>query len=159
MPRPTPTDEEVPYDGQVMITETDLHGRITYVNRKFVEMSGYTREELLGQPHSIMRHPDVPKCCYENMWETIRKNETWKGYIKNLRKDGAYYWVVVYVTPKLDDNGDIIGYIAARKIPSERSLAEIKERYGELMNLEQCNGKDDAAFISNIMSEEMVEVV
>jgi len=159
MTRPTPNDHEIIYDGGVMITETDRHGRITYVNRKFVEMSGYSKDELIGQPHSIMRHPDMPSCCFQNMWETIRKRETWKGYVKNLRKDGAFYWVVVYVSPKLDDNGDIIGFIAARKVPEGLTLEEIKVKYGELINLEHCTGEHDQAFISNIMGEEMVEVL
>ena len=158
MTRPTPIDEEVLYDGRVMITETDINGRITYVNRKFLEMSGYEKDELIGQPHSIMRHPDMPKCCFKNMWETIKKNETWKGYVKNLRKDGAYYWVVVYVSPKIDEEGNIIGYIAARKVPEALTLDEIKAKYGELINLEQCKGEKDEAFISNIMGEELVEV-
>ncbi len=159
MERPEPIDVEVPYDGRIMITETDARGRITYVNRKFVEMSGYSKEELMGQPHSIVRHPDMPHCCFKNMWETIRKKETWKGYVKNLRKDGAYYWVVVYVSPKLDENGETIGFIAARKIPEERTLEEIKQKYGELMNLELCQSEEDAAFVSNIMGEELVEVL
>lgn len=159
MTRPTPIDEEVFYDGRVMITETDANGRITYVNRKFIEMSGYDKEELIGQPHSIMRHPDMPKCCFKNMWETIKKNETWKGYVKNLRKDGAYYWVVVYVSPKTDEEGNTVGYIAARKIPEQLTLKEIKAKYGDLINLEQCKGEEDEAFISNIMGEEMVEVL
>ena len=83
MRHPVPTDEEVLFDGGIMITETDLRGRITYVNRKFIQMSAYEKDELIGKPHSIMRHPDMPKCCFRDMWETMKRGEIWKGYVKN----------------------------------------------------------------------------
>ncbi|HFU77535.1 MAG TPA: PAS domain S-box protein [Epsilonproteobacteria bacterium] len=128
--RPTPIDEEVPFDGGVMITETDKAGIITYANRKFREMTGYTKEELIGSPHNINRHPDMPKKAFEGMWETIKKGNYWEGFVKNMTSEGKYYLVVVWIKPKLDDNGDIIGYIAGRKIPDshlmERALAQYK---------------------------------
>lgn len=138
MHRPTPTDVEVKFEGGNMITETDLHGRITYVNRLFVQMSGYSKEELIGTPHSIIRHPDMPKCCFDVMWKTIRKGYTWEGYVKNLRKDGAYYWVVVMVSPKYDENGKLCGYIAVRKPPGTLTLEEIKAKYAQMMANEEC---------------------
>ena len=155
MQKVTPVDEEVLFEGGVMITETDLKGRMTYVNRKFVNMSAYDKQELLGKPHSIIRHPDMPRCLFKNMWETLKKGETWKGYVKNLRKDGKYYWVVVYVSPKYDDAGNHIGYIAARKVPQEESLESIKAKYGELLELECANVKDTN--ISNIIGSELGE--
>jgi len=99
--KPDPVDEEVPFDGGVMITETDTAGIITYANRKFREMTGYSREELIGSPHNINRHP---------------------GYVKNMRADGKYYLVVVSIKPKLDEEGNITGYIAGRKIPDPDSM-------------------------------------
>jgi aerotaxis receptor len=141
-----------------MITETDMHGRITFVNRKFVEMSGYSKAELLGQPHSIVRHPDMPHCCFKNMWETIRKGETWKGYVKNLRKDGAFYWVVVYVSPKVSESGETVGYIAARKLPDPEGLAAVKAKYAELTDMEFCREQRDEAIVVNIMQQELAEV-
>lgn len=138
MHRPTPTDIEVKFEGGNMITETDLHGRISYVNRLFVQMSGYSKEELIGTPHSIMRHPDMPKCCFDVMWKTIKKGDTWEGYVKNLRKDGAYYWVIVMVSPKYDSAGNLSGYIAVRKPPGEMTLEEIKAKYAEMMGNEEC---------------------
>lgn len=138
MNRPIPTDVEIKFEGGNMITETDLHGRITYVNRLFIQMSGYDKEELIGKAHSIIRHPDMPKCCFSSMWETVQRGCPWEGYVKNLRKDGAYYWVVVTVTPKYDSKQEICGYIAVRKPPGELTLEEIKVKYMQMMEHDTC---------------------
>ena len=124
-----PIDEEVLFDGGVMITETDTQGIITYANRKFREMTGFSKEELIGSPHSINRHPDMPKGAFWGMWKTIAAKKTWSGYVKNMRKDGKFYWVLVYITPKFDSNDKIIGYIAGRKIPSRLDIQEAEELY------------------------------
>jgi len=135
--RPKPIDEEVPSDGRSLISETDLKGVITYVNRKFTEMTGYTREEAVGQPHSMLRHPDMPKAAFEGMWKIIKEGKIWDGYVKNLRKDGKYYWVIVHIVPKMDDAGNIIGYIASRKV-AERSQIEMSTKlYKELIEKEK----------------------
>ena len=116
-----------------MITETDKAGIITYANRKFREITGYTKEELIGSPHSINRHPDMPKAAFENMWHTIKSGNYWEGFVKNLCKDGRYYLVVVWIKPKLDEQGNIIGYIAGRKVPDrdliQRALVAYKNMH------------------------------
>ena len=155
MQHPSPIDKEYLFQGGVMITETDLKGRITYVNRKFVDMSAYNKDELMGLPHSIMRHPDMPKCLFKNMWECVSKGEVWKGYVKNLRKDGAYYWVIVYVEQKKDSEGNHVGYIAARKEVIDQDLPAIKQRYTEMINLEQAHVQTDKTFINNIIGAEV----
>ena len=129
MPRPVPNSDEIFYDGSTMITETDKEGFITYVSRKFVQLSGYEKEELLGHSHNIMRHPDMPKKIFKEMWQQIRQGEPWKGYIKNLRKDGSFYWAVVFITPKHDENGNLNGFIAAREIPGVQTLETVKATY------------------------------
>jgi len=131
--RPKPIDEEVQFDGRSLISETDLKGVITYVNRKFTEMTGYTKEEAIGQPHSMLRHPDMPKVAFEGMWKIIKTGKVWEGYVKNLRKDGRYYWVVVHIVPKKDDEGNITGYIASRKTTNPNQLELIKKQYKELI--------------------------
>lgn len=141
MVKPVPTDVEVKFEGGNMITETDLRGRITYVNRKFIEMTGYAKEELIGKPHSIIRHPDMPECCFRSMWESVTRGEPWEGYVKNLRKDGAYYWVDVLVTPKYDEHGVQCGFIAVRKPPGELTLEEIKVKYARLVSEESCRAE------------------
>ena len=134
--RPEPVDEEVRFDGRSLISETDLRGVITFVNRKFVEMTGYSKEEALGQPHSLLRHPDMPKAAFEQMWKIIQGGKTWEGYVKNLRKDGKYYWVVVTIVPKKDNEGNIIGYIASRKMPERDKLPSIIAQYKDMIDKE-----------------------
>jgi len=120
--KPNPIDEEVPFDGGVMITETDTAGIITYANRKFREMTGYSKEELIGSPHNINRHPDMPKAAFAGMWETIKDGNYWEGLVKNMNNEGKYYLVVVWIKPKFDENGKIVGYIAGRKIPDKNAM-------------------------------------
>ena len=127
---PLPIDEEVIFDGGVMITETDPAGIITYANKKFREMTGYTQEELIGSPHNINRHPDMPKEAFKTVWETIKKGEYWSGWVKNMSKDGRYYWVIVWIKPKIAEGGEITGYIAGRKVPSRKEISEACELYG-----------------------------
>ncbi len=135
--KPDPLDEEVLFEGGVMITETDRSGIITYANRKFREMTGYTKEELIGSPHSVNRHPDMPKAAFAQMWDTIKRGEMWEGYVKNLRKDGKYYWVIVWIKPKLDENGTIVGYIAGRKVPDRHQIKTVSLKYMEMLEKER----------------------
>ncbi len=130
--KPEPVDQEVLFDGGVMITETDTAGIITYANRKFREMTVYSKEELIGSPHSINRHPDMPKAAFKQMWETIKSGEMWEGYVKNIRKDGKYYWVIVWIKPKFDKDGNIVGYIAGRKVPDRQMIEKAKRQYAQM---------------------------
>jgi len=134
--RPEPIDEEVVFDGRSLITETDLKGTITFVNRKFVEMTGYSKQEAIGQSHNILRHPDMPKAGFEGMWKLIKEGKVWDGYVKNLRKDGKYYWVDVHIVPKKDENGVIIGYIASRKVTDPKRLQNTIIQYKKLRDAE-----------------------
>ncbi len=130
--KPDPIDVEVTFDGGVMITETDEYGIITYVNRKFRELTGYKKEEFIGLPHNINRHPDMPKAIFKNLWETIKKGGYWEGIIKNMTNEGKYYVVSVSIKPKLDEHGKIIGYIAGRKIPDKDAMHDALARYKEM---------------------------
>ncbi len=129
MKHPTPLNEEIFFDGRSLISETDTKGIITFVNRKFSEMSGYSKEEVIGQPHSVLRHPDMPKAAFEGMWKIIQEGKVWEGYVKNLRKDGKFYWVIVNIVPKKDASGEIIGYIASRKVPQRVQIQSIEKQY------------------------------
>jgi len=136
MRRPKANDIEVIFPGGSMITETDLKGVITFANRKFLQMTGYTLDELIGTMHSIIRHPKMPKAAFKDLWDTIQKGEDWNGYVINLRKDGAFYWVHVFITPKRDPEGKIVGYIAGRKVPDEYGLNKAKESYEKMLKAE-----------------------
>jgi aerotaxis receptor len=136
MSKVTPVDEEYIYEGRVIISQTDEKGIITYANRKFCEVSGYTAEELVGKPHSIIRHPDMPKAVFAKMWDTIKGGQAWNGIVKNLRKDGLYYWVDSEILPILDDDFQVTGYIAARKAASRKDIKENEELYAKMLQAE-----------------------
>ena len=108
------TDQEfVLQDDQYLISKTDLKGRITYCNPAFVAISGFTREELLGQPHNIVRHPDMPPAVFEDMWDTLSAGKPWLAVVKNRHKSGGYYWVLANATPVIE-NGEVTGYASVR---------------------------------------------
>ena len=137
---PKPADKEVEiYDDSLLITETDTDGTITYANRRFCKVSGYTKEELIGMPHAITRHPDMPKGLFVAMWKIISAKKIWRGYIKSLSKSGKYYWTLMYVQAKLDENKEIVGYTATRRKAYVSSLMEVEKKYKELQGEEHVN--------------------
>jgi PAS domain S-box-containing protein len=136
MNRPDPVDEEYSFDKGLIVSSTDLQGIITYANRKFCEVAGYTKSELVGQNHNIVRHPDMPKSAFEELWETIKAGKEWTGIVKNLRKDGRYYWVYSHISPLIKD-GKPVGYTAARRPASSTEIEESIPVYRELLENEQ----------------------
>ena len=139
--KPTPIDEEVTFEeagveGRPVISKTDLNGKITFVNSAFTKLAGYSKDELKGKPHNIVRHPDMPSTIFKQMWETIQRNESWRGFIKNLRKDGKYYWVEAFIEPIIDENGKKIGYMSARKSVSDDDKEKYEKLYAELRGKE-----------------------
>ena len=117
-------DEEVPYpDGRMIVSRTDITGVITHANKAFVDISGYSREELIGAPQSNLRHPDVPAVIFKDLWDTVLQGKCWYGYVKNLRKDGRYYWVYASVNPNYRD-GKLTAITSVRRKPSRDKIAE-----------------------------------
>ncbi len=135
MNRPDTIDEAYTFDKGLIVSSTDLKGIITYANRKFCEISGYTKDELTGKNHNIVRHPDMPKAAFQELWETVQEKKEWTGIVKNLRKDGKYYWVYSHIAPIVAD-GEITGYTAARRPASETEVAESIPLYRELIQQE-----------------------
>ncbi len=126
------TDIETPFpEGKLIVSRTDVDGIITHVNRAFIEMSGFTKEELIGQPHYILRHPDMPAVAFKGLWEDIHNGKKWQGYVKNLRKDGGYYWVFAVVIANVR-NGKTIGYSSVRRKPSRAKIEECIKLYPTL---------------------------
>jgi len=126
------TDLESPYpEGRLIVSRTDPEGVITHVNQSFVDMSGYSREELMGAPHYILRHPDMPPAAFKDLWDTVERGEKWQGYVKNLRKDGGYYWVKATVIPNIR-NDRVVGYTSVRRKPSRRKVEECMRLYPTL---------------------------
>ena len=125
-------DTEVPYpDGKLIVSRTDKKGIITHCNQSFVDMSGYTEDEIIGQPHSILRHPDMPAVAFQDLWDTMARGEKWHGYVKNLRKDGAYYWVYATAIPNIR-NGETVGYTSVRRKPSRKQVESCIELYAKM---------------------------
>jgi aerotaxis receptor len=125
-------DREVAFpEGKLIVSRTDPAGIITDTNQAFVEMSGYSAEELLGEQHYILRHPEMPAVAFKDLWDTVSKGIKWHGYVKNLRKDGAYYWVYATVVANIR-NGQIVGYTSVRRKPSRRKVDEMSALYKTL---------------------------
>ena len=138
MEKVTPIDKEYIYDGDVIISQTDTNGIITYANRAFTQASNYTIDELVGKSQNIIRHPDMPKVIFAKMWETISGGQAWNGLVKNLRKDGMFYWVETEIIPVLDKNEvDITGYIAVRKEASRKNIKEAEVTYKKMLETQE----------------------
>lgn len=126
------TDIETPYpDGKLIVSTTDKLGVITHANKAFIDMSGYSEEELIGVPHAILRHPDMPAAAYRDLWDTVRCGDKWQGFVKNLRKDGGYYWVKATVIPNIR-NGKLMSYTSVRRKPSRNKIEEHIKLYTTL---------------------------
>jgi len=126
------SQKEVPFPASgVIVSKTDTKGIITYANDAFVEISGYTREELIGKSHNIVRHPDMPPSAFRWLWDTLKDERPWRGVVKNRCKNGDHYWVRATVAPIIE-NGKIIGYVSVRKAPTRNQIAEAEALYKEL---------------------------
>ena len=123
------TSNEYPIpEGEVLVSKTDLNGIITYCNSTFVETSGYSKEELIGSPHNLIRHPDMPEQAFSDLWKTVRANKPWRGLIKNRRKDGRYFWAESDITPFIE-NGTTTGYVAFRYKATPEQIAQADAAY------------------------------
>ncbi len=120
-------ETEVPED-EVIISRTDLNGVITYVNETFAKISGYSEEELIGKPHNILRHPDMPKSVYRDLWDSIKARKSWSGYVKNMRKDRGYYWVYAEISGVYKD-GELVEYKSIRSPVEKDKRIEMQNLY------------------------------
>lgn len=138
MQRPQPTQREVFFgDEEIIVSKTNLRGQITYANEVFVRISGYKHTELIGAPHSLIRHPEMPRCVFKLLWDTIAAGHEIFAYVVNLAKDGDHYWVLAHVTPTFDAAGSIVGYHSNRRCPDPRAVSAIIPLYAELQDIEQ----------------------
>jgi len=117
--------------GGRLITTTDLKGVITYCNEEFVEISGFSREELVGQAHNIIRHPDMPQAVFKDMWDYLKAGKAWMGVVKNRAKSGDHYWVSAYVTP-IRENGQMVGFESVRVEPTREQIARAERLYSKI---------------------------
>jgi PAS domain S-box-containing protein len=132
-----PRDAERTFgEDEIIVSKTDLKGRVTYANDVFLKIAEYREAEVLGQPHSLIRHPDMPRCVFRLLWDTIAAKSEIFAYVKNMTRSGAYYWVFAHVTPSFDAFGNISGYHSNRRVPERRALATIEPIYRQLLAAE-----------------------
>jgi PAS domain S-box-containing protein len=142
-PHTTPIEKEtILTDNDFVVSKTDLKSRIKYGNEYFIKISGWEEKELLGAPHNILRHPDMPKVAFKILYEMLDKNEEFFGFIKNLRKDGGYYWVFASISPDYDVNGKKIGYYAVRRKCRDGFKKVVEPLYKKLVDLEKSGGME-----------------
>ena len=127
------TEIETPYpDGKLIVSTTRPSGVITHVNQAFIDMSGYEEEEIVGAPHSLLRHPDMPAAAFSDLWNMVNQGKKWQGYVKNLRKDGGFYWVNAIVIPNIR-KGQLVSYSSIRRKPSRAKVEESIALYAEML--------------------------
>lgn len=142
----TPTQREIVMrDDAFIVSKTDVKGRLTYCNPIFIEFSGYSEAELLGQQHNIVRHPDMPRAVFKLLWDTVSAGEEFFGYVKNMSKDGAFYWVFANVTPSFNaDSAELIGFYSVRRKPDNSKLQAVEALYREMLAAEQSAGRRES---------------
>lgn len=157
--RVTPTAvERVMREDDFIVSKTDLSGRITYGNRIFIEFSGYSEAELLGAQHNIIRHPDMPRGVFKFLWDTIEAKEECFAYVKNMAKDGSFYWVFANVTPSFDREGKLSGYFSVRRKPRAEAVKIMGDLYRAMLEIERQAGPRDAcnaslAYLTQLLTE------
>ncbi len=141
-----------------IVSKTDLKGHITYVNKIFIDISEYCEAELLGKPHNIIRHPEMPKAIFKLLWERVSKKEEIFAYVLNKTKNGNEYWVYANVTASLDEKGNIVGYYSVRRKPESKAIEIIKPIYTKMLESEKRNGvAESAKILTDILNEKGVD--
>lgn len=145
-------------ENDFIVSKTNPKGIITYGNPIFIEFSGYSEEELLGSQHNIIRHPDMPRAAFKLAWDTIQSGKEFFAYVKNMSRDGGFYWVFTHITPDFDEYGQIVGYTSVRRCPSAEAVAKIEPVYRAMLAAEQAAGSRSAieagtAVLGDIMKQ------
>lgn len=121
-------DGELLYDDLYLISETDSKGIVTYASESFCRVANMEAEELIGQPHNVVRHPDMPREAFRQLWENVQNKGFWTGFVKNARKGGGFYWVFATVLRSVDKNGNI-SYVSIRTKPSREDIQRAETLY------------------------------
>ncbi|BBH64482.1 transcriptional regulator [Actinoplanes sp. OR16] len=154
--RPTGTERTFG-DGELIVTKTDPRGVITYANDVFLRISALGEEEAVGQPHSVIRHPDMPRAVFKLLWDTLKQEQEIFAYVVNLAADGAHYWVFAHVTPSYDGAGRVVGYHSNRRVPSRSAVAAAEDLYGVLRAAERRHDRTpDAVAAGSAMLEQVL---
>ena len=138
------TSEKLMRENDFIVSKTDTKGRITYGNRIFIEFSGYSEEELLGTQHNIIRHPDMPRGVFKFLWDTLGAEKEVFAFVKNLAKDGSFYWVFANVTPSYDAQHNVNGYFSVRRQPNPAAVKTVSGLYAQMLEEEKSAGPKNA---------------
>ena len=137
-----------------LVSKTDLNGRITYCNEPFLKIVGAKQHELLGKPHNIIRHPDMPRAIFKLLWQRIQNKEEIFAYVKNKSFDGGYYWVFANITTSLDVQNNPVGYYSVRRKPNPKAIEIIEPMYQKLLSVEKSNGMEASTkFLTDFLNE------
>lgn len=136
-------------EDQIIVSKTDLQGRITYANDVFIAVSGYEEAELIGAPHSLIRHPDMPRAVFKFLWDTLAQGREIFAYVNNMARNGDNYWVLAHVTPSRDRSGRITGYHSNRRVPERRCVNAIAGIYSALRNTERAHTDRQAGLVAS----------
>jgi aerotaxis receptor len=140
-----PTNQEIPLDDtDIIVSKTDLTGRITYANRAFMRIANFSERELLNQQHNIIRHPDMPRGAFRLLWDTLKNGHEFFAYVKNMTSEGHYYWVFANITPDLNAEGQVVGYFSVRRKPKASAIQAIIPVYQQMLDVERKAGPADA---------------
>ena len=154
------TGQEVKFhDDEIIVSKTNLKGHITYANKLFLDIAGYTEQEVIGKPHNIIRHPDMPRIIFKMLWDTVRAGNEVFAYVLNRCKNGDHYWVYAHVTPSRGESGNIIGYHSNRRVPQKDILTQtIIPLYKQLKQAEdEVDRKQGLVNSENLMSGYLAE--
>ncbi len=135
--RPLTGKERTFAPDDIIVSKTDTRGRITYANDIFLQIAGFKEEEVLGQPHSLIRHPDMPRAVFKLLWETVEAGEELFAYVKNMCKNGDHYWVYAHVTPTFDNQRRVVGFHSSRRVPERRGVEKMQVIYKALRDEER----------------------
>ena len=156
IPIPNNKEHNVSADA-FLVSKTDIHGKITYCNEPFMKIVGASEQELLGKPHNIIRHPDMPRIVFKLLWDKVKNKEEIFAYVKNLSFDGGYYWVYANVTASTDPSGKIIGYYSVRRKANPKALEIIQPLYTKLLELEKTGGMEASqAYLTDVLNQKGV---
>lgn len=153
---PTSQETKMPDNGFI-VSKTDAKGMITYCNEIFTEMSGYEERQLLGKNQNIIRHPDMPKVAFKLCWDLISSGKEFFGFVKNMSKNGGYYWVFANITPDYDSNEKIVGYTSVRRKPPQSAINTIEPIYKRLVDEEKKGGmKASGDFLAKFLQDKNI---
>ncbi|WP_458701597.1 PAS domain-containing protein [Sulfurospirillum sp. 1307] len=153
-PKNITNDEKVMGADDFIVSKTDTKGFITYANEIFIEMSGYTPQEIMGANHNLIRHPHMPRIAFKLAWDLIQNGKEFFGFVKNLKKDGGFYWVFAYITADYDSRGNIIGYSSFRRTPPRSAIEQIEPVYKLLVDAERKGGMEASGKLLNDFLEQ-----